>query len=95
MLELGDESAAWHRSVGAAAAAAGLDLVIFVGDHAGDYVEGASSVLDGPPIVGVENHGAAADCLRGHCRAGDVVLLKGSRGARMEAVLESLVEEVG
>ncbi len=94
MLELGKESAAWHRRVGASAAAAGLDLVIFVGDHAGDYVEGASSVPDGPRVFGVDDHSAAAECLRQHCSAGDVVLLKGSRGARMEAVLERLDEEV-
>jgi UDP-N-acetylmuramoyl-tripeptide--D-alanyl-D-alanine ligase len=95
MLELGAESAAWHRRVGALAAAAGLDLVIFVGEYAGDYVQGASSVKGGPRVFGVEDHGSAAACLRRHCRAGDVILLKGSRGARMEAVLESLVEEVG
>jgi UDP-N-acetylmuramoyl-tripeptide--D-alanyl-D-alanine ligase len=95
MLELGTESAKWHRKVGAVAAQAGLDLVIFVGEYAGDYVEGASSVTDGPRVFGVVDHAAAAACLRRHCGAGDVVLLKGSRGARMEAVLDSLVEEVG
>ena len=94
MLELGPESAAWHRKVGEFAAAVGLELLVFVGPHAEDYINGASGVAGGSRIVGVANHEAAADCIRTHCAAGDVVLLKGSRGARMEAVLERLVEEV-
>lgn len=95
MLELGRDSSVWHRKVGEAAAAAGLDVLIFVGTNANDYVAGALSVSSGSLVFGVSDHGAAADCLRRNCGAGDVVLLKGSRGARMEAVLDCLVEEVG
>ncbi len=45
MLELGLDSAAWHRRVGSAAAAAGLDVLVFVGANAEDYTGGARGAV--------------------------------------------------
>ncbi len=93
MLELGARSDALHREVGAAAVSCGADLVVFVGPQAEHYVAGAAQVQDGARSVGVADQAAAAAVLMKECRQGDVVLLKGSRGARLEAVLDRLAEE--
>jgi UDP-N-acetylmuramoyl-tripeptide--D-alanyl-D-alanine ligase len=91
MLELGDASAAAHRQVGRAAA--GVDMLIAVGDNAADLVKGA--VDAGLPadraIVAGDTDEAAALALA-HLDGG-VVLVKASRGAALERVVEQLVDE--
>jgi UDP-N-acetylmuramoyl-tripeptide--D-alanyl-D-alanine ligase len=82
MMELGPEEAGYHRDVGRAAAGAGVDLLIAVGDRARWYVEGA----DGVPaerFATVEE--AVADVPR-LIRPGDVVLVKGSRSMALERI---------
>jgi UDP-N-acetylmuramoyl-tripeptide--D-alanyl-D-alanine ligase len=82
MGELGPGSAAFHREVGEAARAAGVDLVIGVGEPARDY---------GPDEL-VADPGEAAELLDAHLTPGDAVLVKGSRSAGLEAVAEALAE---
>jgi UDP-N-acetylmuramoyl-tripeptide--D-alanyl-D-alanine ligase len=91
MLELGPDSARYHREVGAAAARAAVDGLIAVGEHATDTAAGAREL--GLAADRVETHATAADAaarLAGIVASGDVVLVKGSRGARMEEVVERL-----
>jgi UDP-N-acetylmuramoyl-tripeptide--D-alanyl-D-alanine ligase len=91
MLELGRETAQAHRDIGAEAARLGTDYLLTVGDLAAGIAEGARGA--GMPtdcVVAARDHRTAAERLRGILRKGDVVLLKGSRGARMERVLEAL-----
>ena len=84
MLELGDESEAEHRAVGEYATTR-ADIVVAVGEEARPIAEGA-----GARGVALADNAAAVDWLRGHLAAGDVVLVKGSRAARLDEVAGAL-----
>ncbi|MET8626426.1 UDP-N-acetylmuramoyl-tripeptide--D-alanyl-D-alanine ligase [Kitasatospora sp. NPDC004669] len=84
MLELGDGSAAQHRAVGLYAAER-ADLVAVVGEAARPIADGA-----GERAVLFAGKDAAVDWLRDHLAAGDVVLVKASRGARLDEVAAAL-----
>jgi UDP-N-acetylmuramyl pentapeptide synthase len=82
MMELGRDEAVYHREIGVAAVAAGVDLVIGVGARATAYVEGAAGVA-------TAYFATVDDAVTGvgeHLRTGDVVLLKGSRSMALERV---------
>jgi UDP-N-acetylmuramoyl-tripeptide--D-alanyl-D-alanine ligase len=94
MRELGAASAALHRDVGRAAAAARVVALIAVGDHADDVQAGAvEGGLPADAVAVVGSHAEAAARVRALARPGDCVLLKGSRGSRMEEVLAHLREQ--
>jgi UDP-N-acetylmuramoyl-tripeptide--D-alanyl-D-alanine ligase len=91
MLELGAESAALHKRIGAYAARAGIDVVVSVGDEASSIVEGVRSA-----DPSVETHACAStDQACAEVPAlldrGDTVLVKGSRAMRLERVAEGIV----
>ena len=89
MRELGKASAALHQELGAAAAARGADRVLALGEHAADIVDGARAA--GIPLAETfADHAAAAAAVFGAAAPGDVVLVKGSRGIRMELFTEAL-----
>lgn len=85
MLEMGPRWETLHEEVGAAAAASGLELLIGMGAGGRAYVRGAGT---GCAAVQVGDQAEAARLLRERCRPGDIVLLKGSRGSRVEKVLD-------
>src|SRR5207302_449140 len=94
MRELGDEAPRAHREVGAAAAAARLDALFLLGPHAGEVRAGAEAAgLPAERITIAASHDELAARLAAYCRAGDLVLLKGSRGAAMEEVLRRLTAD--
>ena len=80
MMELGPDEGRYHREVGQAAVAAGIDLLIAVGERAAGYAEGADG-LDAVRVGSVEE---ALETVPGLLREGDTVLLKGSRSMRLE-----------
>ena len=89
MGELGREAEPGHRRVGAAAAKEGLDCVIGVGTEARWITEAAwSGGVE--KVLLCESVEEAVRSLRAYARAGDVVLVKGSRSARMERIVEGL-----
>ncbi len=94
MKELGDTSAALHREIGEETARAGVAALLVVGDGAAPMVEGARSVTGwAGTAVPVADRDAALAWLRENIAAGDVVLVKASRGAALEHVAQGLVEE--
>jgi UDP-N-acetylmuramoyl-tripeptide--D-alanyl-D-alanine ligase len=85
MLELGGDAPALHREAGGRVRNAELWTV---GAHAGEYAAGARAAgTEARTFAGKPELAAA---LRGALEPGTVVLLKASRGAALEAVLEGL-----
>ena len=80
MAELGEYERAGHEEVGRLAAELGVDLLVAVGDPAESIHDGAVAVVSwGGKSVRVSEQEDAVALLRGELRAGDVVLVKGSR----------------
>ncbi len=91
MLELGPEGAALHRLCGAHMAAVGVDVVVGVRGIADALVEEA--VQEGiTASIFVETPEEAGAWMRDNLGEGDAVLLKGSRGVRLERALAVLAE---
>jgi UDP-N-acetylmuramoyl-tripeptide--D-alanyl-D-alanine ligase len=87
MRELGTESERGHREVGETAATLGVDQLITIGDTAEMIAEGARTAgLDKVSSAG--STAEAAKLLGEIAEPGDLVLIKGSRGARTEQVIE-------
>ncbi|MBC7593905.1 MAG: UDP-N-acetylmuramoyl-tripeptide--D-alanyl-D-alanine ligase [Kineosporiaceae bacterium] len=86
MLELGETSAEAHRRVGALAAELGITCVVAVGDGAAGIAEGAGFLAH--RVAGVE---AAVAFLTERLQSSDVVIVKASRGARLERVADALL----
>lgn len=91
MLELGPETASLHEQCGAEAAAKGVDIVVGVRGWAERLVH---TVAAGDAVEGifVETPEEAGAWMRENLRPGDAVLLKASRGVRLERALASLRE---
>jgi UDP-N-acetylmuramoyl-tripeptide--D-alanyl-D-alanine ligase len=87
MLELGPESAALHRECGRLAAEAKIDLVAGVSGDAKALTEATREA--GTETVFFETPEEAGQWLRGTAHLGDVVLLKASRGVRLERALDA------
>ena len=80
LAELGAHERAGHEEVGALAAALGVDRLIVVGEPAEPIHQGAQSVSGWRGTsVAVPDQDRAIELLRTEVRAGDVVLVKGSR----------------
>jgi UDP-N-acetylmuramoyl-tripeptide--D-alanyl-D-alanine ligase len=91
MLELGPESPGLHRDAGRQAAAHNLDCVVGVQGDAGEIVKGA--VEGGLPREDAHFFPSAADAaafLLELLQPGDLLLVKGSRGVKMERIVEAL-----
>lgn len=89
MNELGAESERGHRSVGETAGRLGFDCVISVGKEAHLITESARR-SGAKRTCEVESTDEATALLRELARAGDIVLVKGSRTVRMEKIVEGL-----
>jgi UDP-N-acetylmuramoyl-tripeptide--D-alanyl-D-alanine ligase len=88
MLELGEHSAANHERVGAAVGRLKPALLVTVGEQAA--LIAARARQDGVETRVCDSCEAAVALLQGTLRAGDVTLVKGSRGMQMERIVRAL-----
>lgn len=90
MAELGPDSSALHREIGAAASAAGLDALLCTGPFSHDTADGFGASAEWfatlPELIA---H------LQARLRPGVTVLVKGSRSAGMERVVQALAAPAG
>lgn len=94
MFELGDITESAHFDVGRWAAEMGLDGLITVGEWAEKMAEGARQ--EGLPEACISIHRDLASVqifMRKAFRKGDCILIKGSRGMKMEILLDALESE--
>jgi UDP-N-acetylmuramoyl-tripeptide--D-alanyl-D-alanine ligase len=97
MLELGARSPELHAGVGRAAANAGIDLLLAVGGAPAKAMADAA-IQSGMAAVSVQYFGTSVDAAAAavaSVRAGDLVLVKGSRGVKTDLVVERLKAERG
>ncbi|MFZ0820392.1 MAG: UDP-N-acetylmuramoyl-tripeptide--D-alanyl-D-alanine ligase [Candidatus Acidiferrales bacterium] len=91
MLELGSTSAELHREAGRNAAAKKLDYILGVRGDAAEFIKAA--ITAGVPESHARyfpNSQDAGEFLAGIVQKGDLILVKGSRGVRMERVIEAI-----
>jgi UDP-N-acetylmuramoyl-tripeptide--D-alanyl-D-alanine ligase len=94
MLELGRMEGALHREAGKRAAAAGVELLFAVGPLS----RGAGETARRAGVAEVHHHADsahAAESIVEFLRDGDLIVVKGSRGMRMERIVQALIAQCG
>jgi len=86
MLELGDNAGELHRDVGVLAADVGVDVLYAIGQYNQDVAAG----YYGDTIVCASDADEISHHLASYAKAGDWILVKGSRGMKMERVVHAL-----
>ena len=93
MLELGVCTQAEHYRVGRIAAEK-ADIVLAYGPNGGRVVDGAlTGGISSAYARAFDSHEALAQALKRMAKAGDVILVKGSRGMHMELALEAFLRD--
>jgi UDP-N-acetylmuramoyl-tripeptide--D-alanyl-D-alanine ligase len=95
MLELGEHSLQLHRECGEAAGKAQLDRLIVVGGDAAQALAEAAVAAGMAPddVTWTASSGAASDLIVPWLNDGDVLLVKGSRGIKTDAVVDRVLAE--
>jgi UDP-N-acetylmuramoyl-tripeptide--D-alanyl-D-alanine ligase len=93
MLELGKYSVEEHRRLGRMVGKL-AHLLVVVGVRARFFAEGARGArMKAKNIYEYDTSDIAAEALPDHVAEGDIVLIKGSQGARMERITKALLRE--
>jgi UDP-N-acetylmuramoyl-tripeptide--D-alanyl-D-alanine ligase len=93
MLELGSCTQAEHYKVGRLAAE-NADILLSYGPNSGRMLKGAiTGGMTGKEARAFEDREKLADALLQIVKPGDVILVKGSRGMRMELIIESFLNK--
>lgn len=96
MLELGDDARDMHRRVGMMLATIGVRVAFVKGEFAGDVAAGAKDGgLDEGKIMELDRLEDAIAYLKKHFRKGDWILVKGSRGMKMEKAAGAVCDNFG
>ncbi|MBR90337.1 MAG: hypothetical protein CMO66_03575 [Verrucomicrobiales bacterium] len=92
MAELGDATDRAHEEAGTEAARCGIDVLFSVGSDARVTAD-AALAAGVAEVEAFDNNVSAGEVLGARVKAGDVVLLKGSRAARLEEVGDYLKKD--
>lgn len=94
MLELGGETENLHREIGMRVAEHGIDFLITVGEASKHTASAALEAgLGEHQIASFDNSVTAGRFLQEKLDEGDVVLVKGSQGSRMEKIVKEVMAE--
>lgn len=94
MLELGSFEEEGHKKTGKKAVEAGIDKLITIGSKARLIGEGAREAgMDSRDILSFDDREAALSAIKSIVSERDVILVKGSQGARMEKVVKEVMAE--
>ena len=92
MLELGDLAELAHVRLGVNIAKYSVDYLVVVGELSAHVAKSAvASGMNKKQTATASDHKCAVAFLKKHVRPGDCLLVKGSRGSRMEEVIEGFV----
>jgi UDP-N-acetylmuramoyl-tripeptide--D-alanyl-D-alanine ligase len=93
MLELGPYAARGHQEVGAEVVRRGLDLLVTVGDLAGGAAARAALAAGYPAdrVLRCRDNQEVVAGLRERLLPGDTILVKGSRGMKLDEVVSALI----
>jgi len=95
MLELGDNAAKAHRDLGIYIAGVGIDGLISIGEFARYVAEGAIDAgMIEDRVVTCRDYVEAVENIKKWVYKGDTLLVKGSRGMKMERIIEGLKERL-
>jgi UDP-N-acetylmuramoyl-tripeptide--D-alanyl-D-alanine ligase len=92
MLELGAQAESLHRQVGAWAATADINKLWVTGEYADAVAGGAKDAGMKSENIVIGSQEKILNDLKDSLKPGDWVLVKGSRGARMDTIVEGLKE---
>ena len=90
MLELGSQEMQFHEEIGRYAAKKQVGHVMACGTFGPLMGKGVRAVRKNLPVTVVKDAIEAGECLKALVRRGDIVLIKASRGAQMERVLNAV-----
>lgn len=95
MLELGDNAAMAHRDLGIYIAGTGIDGLISVGEFADCIADGAIDAgMAENRVATYKDYEQTVEKIKQWLNRGDIVLVKGSRGMKMERIVEGLKESL-
>jgi UDP-N-acetylmuramoyl-tripeptide--D-alanyl-D-alanine ligase len=95
MLELGAQAESLHRQVGVRAATANINKLLVTGDYADAVAGGAKEAGMKSENIFTGSQEKILNALKDSLKPGDWVLVKGSRGAHMETIVEGLKKWAG
>lgn len=94
MLELGNNAEELHQQVGKTVVENKIDYLITAGELARDFARGAKKAgMDPDHIFSFKDSKEAGRFLQKRIKIGDVILIKGSQGARMEYVVKEVMAQ--
>jgi UDP-N-acetylmuramoyl-tripeptide--D-alanyl-D-alanine ligase len=91
MRELGAQTGALHRAVGAEAARSPIDRLYWFGEHGATVREAAATVRARPAFELYTDAAALLAAVSKEVRDGDVVLVKASRACRLDELVAGLI----